>query len=78
MEMKERLGALIADGLTIGECLRAFAADDNDPYVKAARQKATDTIEIDAQAVTSVGDDGAWVTAWVWVSNAQAGLEEAP
>lgn len=28
-----------------------------------------DTIEIDDQTITSVGDDGRWVMAWVWVPN---------
>jgi len=36
-----------------------------------------DELEVDDDAMASVGDDpGAWVHAWIWVSNEEAGIEE--
>ncbi|WP_043795871.1 hypothetical protein [Delftia sp. Cs1-4] len=70
------LQALLGDGLTLGECIRAFAVSDDDPYVAAARTavQADDDVEIDDWTATSVGEGGAWVLAWLWVSDAQAGV----
>ena len=70
------LEALCAGGLTIGECIRAFAVPGDDPYVSAARATidADDDTEIDDHTTTSVGDGGAWVLAWLWISDAQAGV----
>ena len=74
----EELKKLIGQGLSFSDCVRAFAAGDGDPFVAAARKKANEQLEIDATAVASVGDDGAWVSAWVWVDNAEAGIAEEP
>lgn len=70
------LGALRAGGLTIGGCIRAFAVPNDDPYVSAARAEiqADDDVEIDDHTTTSVGDGGAWVLAWLWISDEQAGV----
>ena len=35
-----------------------------------------DDLEIDVDAAVSVGDIGAWVQAWVWVSNDEAAIEK--
>lgn len=45
-------------------------------YRNAAQEKAVDgEIEVDEEAVVSMGDDdGAYVQAWMWVSNTDAGL----
>jgi hypothetical protein len=70
------LQALKADGLTIGECVSVLAVSNEDPYVKAARQliEADDGIEIDSETITAMGDDGAWVMNWLWVSDDEAGV----
>ena len=70
------LEGLKADGLTVGECIRALAVPNDDPYVKKARDLVAgdDDIEIDDATTTSVGEDGAWVLSWLWVSNEDAGV----
>lgn len=70
------LKALIEGGMTIGECIRAFAVPEDDPYVQRARSLIAggDDIEIDDATTTSVGEDGAWVLSWLWVSNDEAGV----
>ena len=35
----------------------------------------TDKLEIDDEATVSVGEGGAWIQAWVWVSSNKAGIE---
>ena len=49
-----------------------------DRYRDAAHAKQRDgELEIDGDAVVSMGEDpGAYVAAWVWVSNEEAGIEE--
>lgn len=51
------------------ECIRAFKADDSDPYVAAARTMyhVDGKTEIDGETVISDSNDGAYVLAWVWV-----------
>lgn len=70
------LKALVEGGMTIGECIRAFAVSEDDPYVQRARSLIAggDDIEIDDATTTSVGEDGAWVLSWLWVSNDEAGV----
>jgi hypothetical protein len=48
--------------------------ENSDPvvsYIKMARERHVATsdneIEIDADPIVSISDDGAWVAAWVWV-----------
>lgn len=44
----------------------------------AEREHASDELEIDQGApVSPGGDPGAWVQAWVWVSDEDAGIEGA-
>ena len=49
----------------------------DDPFVRKARELVGggDDVVIDAATRTSVGKDGAWVLAWVWVSNDEAQME---
>ncbi|MEW5891172.1 MAG: hypothetical protein AB1768_19530 [Pseudomonadota bacterium] len=73
------LAELKADGLTIGECITALAVPNNDPYVKKARELllGSDDIEIDDNTTISVGENGAFVLSWMWVSNEEAGVADA-
>lgn len=73
---KKTLAALKNCGLTFSECIELFGADDSDPYVAAAQSKAQEgDLEVDVPTVVSRGDDdGAYVQAWVWVSNREAGI----
>lgn len=36
-------------------------------YVSLARENANDGLEIDDQPAVSIGEEGAWVSAWFWV-----------
>jgi hypothetical protein len=45
-------------------------------YREAATEVwCTDQLQIDHDATVSASDCGAWVHAWVWVSNGEAGVE---
>ena len=73
------LRALVEDGMSLSDCLRAFAAQpgtDQQRYVDAARAlHGSDDLEIADQGVVSMGDDpGAFVLAWVWVTDVEAGV----
>ncbi len=73
------LSALKYQGMLFGECTNAFGSDDTDPYVKAAQENhhRDGEIEVGLPAVVSRGsDDGAYVMAWVWVRNEEAGVSE--
>lgn len=65
-------------GLSFGEIVNQLGDDDSDPYVAAAQQHRLleeGTLEVDGWAVVSRGDDdGAYVVAWLWVSNKAAGI----
>ena len=66
----------IAEGLTLGDCLQAFAAGAGDErrYADFARARlARDgAIEIDDPAVVCQADEpGAYVLAWLWVDAAE-------
>lgn len=53
-------------------------AEDPDPDTSAfvCAVKTNDELEVDADAVISRGEDGAFVMSWSWVSNEQAGIED--
>lgn len=63
-------------GLTFENCVEAYADGESDPYVIAAMNNAREgEIEVDSNAVVSRGSDaGAYVMAWKWVSNQEAGV----
>lgn len=71
--------ALNHTGLTFGEIVNQLGDDDSDPYVAAAQQHRLleeGTLEVDGWAVVSRGDDdGAYVMAWLWISNTAAGIK---
>lgn len=79
-DITKSLAYLREHGLTIGHCIRALAVPEDDPYVQAARKLIAggDDMEIDDATTTSVGEDGAWVLNWLWVSNEEAGILGAP
>jgi hypothetical protein len=74
------LAEMIAEGLSVGDAINGFASDDDDPFVKAAREHyasgSDGDIEIDRCAVVSQSDEGAYVMGWLWVSNERAGIDE--
>jgi hypothetical protein len=49
-----------------------MVVNDQDFRQAALENYATDDIEIDSDAEVSHSDTGAWVAAWVWVSNKRA------
>lgn len=46
-------------------------------YRAAAQAEVTDELEVDDNAVVSIGDDGAFVMAWVWIENENEDEEAA-
>ena len=72
------LATLKANGVEFSDCVAAFAEDDDNPYVVAGREMMDEgDLEMDDKVVISKSDAGAYVLAWKWVSNEDAGLEEA-
>ena len=64
---------------TFGECVRRHAAPNDNPYVMAARntplvQSNHEDLELDEAVVLSEGEGGAWAMAWIWISDAEAGI----
>jgi hypothetical protein len=54
-------------------------AVDDELYRKAAKRcRANANLEIDEAAMVSVGEGGAWVQGWVWVSDREAGVDDVP
>ena len=81
--MEARLRRLIDEGLTFSTVTEVFAACRTPrelAYVQAAQgndQLSDGALEVDDGAIVSEGgDDGAYVSAWLWVERAAAGLEE--
>ena len=74
------LRAIQEAGLSYADCVKALGGVDRDadPYAQAAVSKYVDgsdnDIEIDDTTMLSANDEGAWVAAWLWVSNADAGV----
>ena len=72
------LATLKANGVEFSDCVAAFAEDEDNPYVVAGREMMDEgDLEMDDKVVISKSDAGAYVLAWKWVSNEDAGLEEA-
>lgn len=73
--VEQLLGELIERGLTFGQVIGAFAAQqgpEEQAYVEAAREQwqREGEIEIDDKAIVSGSDDrGDYVMAWVWVAD---------
>lgn len=70
------LTALKHNGLTFTDCTQAFAADEENPFVKTAHEllQGGDDMSIDSPTVTCGGETGTWVMAWMWISNAEANV----
>lgn len=75
MTIQDKLKALIDEGLEFGDCVNAFGVDERNPFAKAADEMYSreGAVEIDSPTVLSESDEGAYVLAWVWVSNSDAG-----
>jgi hypothetical protein len=77
-DISELCDSLNHHGLDFSAIVPMFAElAQHSPYVAAAQRMAKDgEIEVDNPAVVSKGDDdGAYVMAWMWVSNRQAGFD---
>ena len=64
-----QLRAVLDDAdVTLGDCIQAFAADENDPYVILARQHhEVGVLELGEPTYVSETPSGAYVMAWIWV-----------
>lgn len=62
------LADLKNDGLSFQQCISLFAAEEANPYVDTARESTDENLTVDARAVVSEGEDGAWVSSWIWVA----------
>ena len=72
-----KLRAVLDDAdVTLGDCIQAFAADENDPHLQVARAilHQEGVLEIGEPACVSHCPDsnGAYVMAWVWVEMPEA------
>ncbi len=77
--LADELRALIARGLTSGEARNIFAEADQDAYpayIAKAREHyhREGETEIDDAPEVSEASGGCYVAAWVWVSDAEAGV----
>jgi hypothetical protein len=71
---------LESQGIDFAACVAAFGESESDnAYVRAARHNQEEgELEVDEAAVVSRGDDrGAYVLAWMWVSDADAEINSA-
>ena len=69
-------------GLEFGEVVNLLGVDSSNPYAAFAhshRLLSEGVLEVDETAVLNEAGDGAYVMAWLWVSNEDAGVtpEEA-
>ena len=61
--------------VTIEEELEVDEENDDDAFRSAAVEGwQSDDVQIDPDAIVSQSDAGAFVAAWVWVSNSDAGI----
>lgn len=76
IEIEAELQKLIKSGLTFAQCVNALGAEEG-PFINAARElkQREGEVEFDDHVVISDSDEGAYVMAWVWVSNEEAGVE---
>lgn len=73
-EARERLEQQARDYRAIAGIV-GITVDPCDPHRQAAQKRANDDLEIDDDAIVSAGDDpGAWVHAWIWITDEEAGL----
>lgn len=65
-------------GIQFSDMAHVFGVDrDSDPFASVAHENygREGEIEVDNPVVLSESDEGAYVMAWVWVSNDDAGIE---
>lgn len=79
LEKKSVIEALKSNGFEFSDFVSVYGErSDSNPYVKAAQDMVSTRegdLEVDEPAVVSAGEDfGAYVLAWLWVSNDEAGV----
>ena len=77
--MTELLKAAKENGLDFSQCVREFGEDvESNAFAVAAQNRycrgSSDNIEIDSHAVISETENGAWVSAWLFINNSEACL----
>jgi hypothetical protein len=78
-ELSKRLNLRADKYVNIANTIqKAQAVDPSDAAYRAAAQaQADDELEVDEDAIVSVGSDpGAFVQAWIWISNEEAGIKD--
>lgn len=70
-------GLSLATRMHIAEYVQATTAGDaNKAFIDAAQDQTREgELEVDDSAIVSASDDGAYVMAWLWVENADAGIK---
>lgn len=73
--LRDRLRALIADGLTFGDAVQVMGTESaTNPYAQAARKHTEEgTLELDDTTVVSYSEGGAYVLVWRWVEDDELG-----
>jgi hypothetical protein len=66
-------------GVVFCDVVPLFGEDASNPYVAAALGHVSEgELEVDVPAVVSRGDDpGAYVMAWIWITDEEAGVSPA-
>lgn len=77
--MTELLKVAKENGLDFSQCVREFGEDvESNAFAVAAQNRycrdSSDNIEIDSHAVVSETENGAWVSAWLFINNSEACL----
>ncbi len=78
VDFQKELALLGSKGLTFAQCVEALGEDrDSNPFASAAHKLygREGELEIDPATIVSQSNDGAYVLAWCWVSNDEAGIE---
>lgn len=66
---QEVFAELAALGMQFKTCMQDFPAGETNPFVRCAQEAASEgSLEVDANAAVSEGENGAYVQAWMWVS----------
>jgi hypothetical protein len=53
-------------------------SEEDQVFFDLAKEQASDELEVDDDAIVSVGEEGGFVQAWIFISNEEAGIEPEP
>lgn len=70
-ERTHLLRGLVREGLTVGEVMECMGTpvSESPAAKRAVGQYGDDDLQFDDKVLLSEGDDGSWVSCWVWVGD---------